>query len=157
MKYTAATPDEYITALPDDRRQVVSDVRETINRNIPAGFREGIAYGMIVWAVSHSIFPKGYHADTSKPLGLMSLASQKNHVALYHMGLYPGTKLHNWFVAEWPKYSEKKLDLGKSCLRLKKVDDIPLDLIGRLAARLTPERWIEIYEESLRQLPSRKR
>src|ERR1043166_7275809 len=114
MRSDAKTPDEYVASLPDGRRQVISKLRDTINRNIPSGFEECMPYGMIGWVVPHSIYPKGYHVDPSKPLGLMSLASQKNHIAVYHMGLYPGTKLHAWFVAEWPKHSGSKLDLGKS-------------------------------------------
>jgi uncharacterized protein YdhG (YjbR/CyaY superfamily) len=141
-----ATPDEYIASLPDDRREIISTIRETINKNIPSGFEECMPYGMIGWVVPHSIYPKGYHVDPSKPLGIMSLASQKNHIALYHMGLYPGTKLNEWFVGEWPKHTEKKLDLGKSCLRLKKAEDVPLKLIGQLAAKLTPEQWVKAYE-----------
>ena len=149
MKQASRTPDEYIASLPDDRREIISAIRDAINANIPSGFREGIAYGMIGWAVPHSIYPKGYHVDPSKPLGMMSLASQKSHIAIYHMGLYPGTKLNEWFLAEWPKHSDKKLDLGKSCLRLKKPENIPLKLIGDLAAKLTPQQWVQVYEGML--------
>jgi hypothetical protein len=149
MKHIANTPDEYIASLADDRRDVISSIRDTINANIPDGFIECMPYGMIGWSVPHSIYPKGYHVDPSKPLGLISLASQKSHIALYHMGLYPGTKLNEWFLAEWPKHSSKKLDLGKSCLRFKNPDDIPLDLIAKLAAKLTPQQWIETYESML--------
>ena len=143
------TPDEYIAALPDDRREIMSQIRGTINANIPDGFIECMPYGMIGWAVPHSIYPKGYHVDPSKPLGLISLASQNSHIAIYHMGLYPGTKLNKWFTAEWPKHSSNKLDLGKSCLRFKRPADVPLDLIGDLAGRLTPKEWIKIYEAML--------
>src|SRR5437588_8060469 len=133
MTTTATTPDEYTASLPPDRREIISKIRDAINDNIPPGFEECMPYGMIGWAVPHSIYPKGYHVDPSKPLGLISLASQKNHIAIYHMGLHPGTDLHKWFVAEWPKHTSKKLDLGKSCLRFKKSEDVPLDLIGKLA------------------------
>jgi uncharacterized protein YdhG (YjbR/CyaY superfamily) len=149
MRSDAATPDEYILALPDDRRTVVSAVRDAINAALPDGFQEGIAYGMIGWSVPHSIYPKGYHVDPSRPLGMIALASQKNHIAVYHHGLYPGTKLHEWFVGEWPKHSAKKLDLGKSCLRFKKPEDIPLELISSLAGRMTPEQWVHAYESML--------
>ena len=149
MQRAASTPDEYIASLPEDRCEIISSIRETINANIPQGFLECMPYGMIGWAVPHSTYPKGYHADPSKPLGIMSLASQKSHIAIYHMGLYPGTKLNEWFLAEWPKYTPKKLDLGKSCLRFKKPEDIPLDLIGNLAAKLTPQQWIDAYESML--------
>jgi hypothetical protein len=106
-------------------------------------------YGMIGWAVPHSIYPKDYHVDPSKPLGLISLASQKSHIALYHMGVYPGTKLNEWFTAEWPKHCSKKLDLGKSCLRFKQPEDVPLELIGKLATKLTPQQWVRTYEKML--------
>lgn len=149
MKIAAATPDEYLASLPDDRREIIGKIRDTINANIPSGFDECMPYGMIGWVVPHSIYPNGYHVDPSKPLALMSLASQKNHLALYHMGLYPGTKLNKWFVCEWPKYSAKKLDLGKSCLRFKNPEDVPLKLIGELASKLTPQQWVELYEQML--------
>jgi uncharacterized protein YdhG (YjbR/CyaY superfamily) len=153
MKGVATTPDEYIAALPADRREIIAAIRQTINANIPDGFRECMPYGMIGWVVPHSIYPNGYHVDPSKPLGLISLASQKNHIALYHMGLYPGTELNDWFVNEWPKHSKKKLDLGKSCLRLKRAEDVPLKLIGELSSKLTAKRWAELYEQMLARKP----
>jgi len=149
MATRPTTPDEYIASLPDDRRAIITRIRDTINANIPAGFEECMPYGMIGWVVPHSIYPKGYHVDPSKPLAIMSLASQKNHIALYHMGLYPGTKLNEWFLAEWPRHTDKKLDLGKSCLRFKKAEHVPLKLIGDLAAKLTPQQWVEAYESML--------
>jgi len=149
MDRKARTPAEYIASLPEDRWEIVREIRDVINENIPSGFEECMPYGMIGWAVPHTIYPKGYHVDPSKPLGLISLASQKNHIALYHMGLYPGTQLNQWFVNEWPKHSSRKLDLGKSCLRFTKRDDIPLPLIAELAGRLTPNQWIATYESML--------
>jgi len=143
-------PDDYIAALPAERHDIIAAIRDTINANIPNGFEECMTYGMIGWVVRHTIYPKGYHVDPSKPLALMSLASQKNHIALYHMGMYPGTKLNEWFVNEWPKYSSQKLSLGKSCLRFKKPENVPLKLIGALASKLTPQKWVELYEEMLR-------
>jgi hypothetical protein len=147
MQSNAKTPDEYVASLPDDRKAIVSDIRKTINKNLPKGFREGMAYGMIGWVVPHELYPPGYHCDPTKPLGMISLASQKNHIALYHMCLYAGPHLE-WFKAEWPKHSSKKLDMGKSCLRFKKADEVPLALIGELASRVTPQEWIEIYEKA---------
>ena len=149
MTGKARTPEDYIAALPDECREIISAIRATINKNIPSGFVECMPYGMIGWAVPHSIYPKGYHVDPSKPLGLINLASQKSHIAIYHMGLYPGTTLNEWFMAEWPKYSSKKLDLGKSCLRFKKPEDVPLDLIGQLVTKLTPQKWVQLYESML--------
>jgi hypothetical protein len=128
---------------------MMSQLRRTINENIPKGYQEGVAYGMLCWSVPHSIYPAGYHVDPSRPLGLLSIASQKNYIALYHMGMYASGRLLDWFLAEWPKHAAAKLDMGKSCIRFKKPEDIPLDLIGQLAAKLTPDAWIKAYEEAL--------
>jgi len=151
MQSNAKTPDEYIAGLPDDRKQITSDIRKTINVNLPKGFREGMAYGMISWAVPHELYPPGYHCDPKLPLGYMGLASQKNYISLYSMCLYAGAKELDWFRNEWPKHSQKKLDMGKSCIRLKKPEDVPLKLIGELASRLTPQDWIAIYEKALKR------
>jgi hypothetical protein len=144
----AKTIDEYLAALPDDRRHAVTEIRRVINKNIPKGFAEGISYGMISWYVPHSLYPAGYHCDPSKPLMLISLASEKNHIALYHMGIYAGP-LADWFKKEWPRHSSRKLDMGKSCVRFRKFEDVPLKLIGELAAQLTPKAWIATYEAAL--------
>ena len=143
------TPDEYIAGLPDDRREIVAAMRKVINGNLPAGFEECSSYG-IGWVVPHSLYPPGYHCDPKQPLGFMGLASQKNYISLYSMCLYGGNKHLEWFQNEWPKYSEKKLNMGKSCIRFSKPEDVPLELIGKLAARVTPQQWIEIYEKALR-------
>ena len=110
-----------------------------------------MCYGMIGWVVPHSLFPAGYHCDPSKPLMLMSLVSQKGHISLHHLGLYGHRPLLEWLQDEWPKHSAKKLDMGKGCLRFKKPDDIPLALIGELASKLTPQAWVEIYENALKR------
>ena len=143
------TPDEYIAGLPDDRREIVAAMRKVISDNLPAGFMETSSYG-IGWVVPHSLYPPGYHCDPKQPLGFMGLASQKNYISLYSMCLYGANKHLEWFQNEWPKYSSKKLNMGKSCIRFSKPDDVPLDLIGKLAARVTPQQWIEIYEKALR-------
>jgi hypothetical protein len=150
VQSNAKTPDEYVAGLPDERRQIVADIRKTINKALPKGFREGMAYGMISWAVPHEIYPPGYHCDPKLPLGYMGLASQKNYISLYSMSLYGGSKEHAWFRTEWPKHSSKKLDMGKSCIRFKNAEDVPLALIGQLASRLTPQQWIDIYETAIR-------
>jgi hypothetical protein len=108
-----------------------------------------MGYGMLCYSVPHSIYPPGYHVDPKQPLGLISIASQKNHIAMYHMGLYAGPLLQ-WFQDEWKNNTTKNLDMGKSCVRFKKAEDVPLELIGRLAAKLTPQKWIEIYENALK-------
>ena len=148
MQSKAATPDEYIESLPFDRKGTIRAIRNAINSNIPDGFEEGMCYGMIGWYVPHSIFPAGYHCDPSKPLMLISLASQKNHMALYHMGLYAGPHL-DWFRKEWPKHSSKKMDMGKSCLRFKRAEEVPIELIGELATKFTPQQWVEAYQSAL--------
>lgn len=149
MQSTAKTPDEYISGLPYDRKDVITALRKVINDNLPDGFEEGMAYGMIGWAVPLETYPAGYHCDPSLPPGLMSIASQKNHIAIYSMCLYGNHSLLDWFRDEWPQHSTKKLDMGKSCIRIKNSKDVPLDLIGKLASKVTPQQWIDIYEKAL--------
>jgi hypothetical protein len=139
----------YLDGLPDDRKAAISKVRRAINENLPKGFKEGIAYNSIAWSVPHSSYPAGYHCDPAKPLMLMCLSSTKGGFSLHHMGLYGSTSLLEWFQAEWPKFSSKKLDMGKGCVRFKKLEDIPIELIGQLATKLTPQAWVEHYEKML--------
>ena len=148
MQSKATTPDEYVAELPDDRKAAISAIRKAINDNLPTGFKECMAYGMIGWVVPKETYPPGYHCDPKLPLGFMGLASQKNYISLYSMCLYGGAKELDWFLREWPNHSTKKLDMGKSCIRFKKPEDVPLDLIGKLASKVTPAQWIEIYEKS---------
>lgn len=140
------TPTSYIENLPDDRKQVVQEIRKIIVENLPEGFEETIQYGMLSWVVPHSIYPKGYHCDTKTPLPFLSLASQKNFISLYHMGIYAEPNLMDWFVANYNQHCKSKLDMGKSCIRFKKMDDIPFQLIGELSQKMSPAQWIELYE-----------
>lgn len=156
MESKLTTPEEYIANLPDDRKKAVSDIRKAINKNIPKGFKECIAYGMIGWVVPHSLFPAGYHCDPTKPLMLMSLGSTKGHISLHHLGLYSSEHLLEWFHTAWTKATPKKLDMGKGCVRFKKPEDIPIALIGELASKLTPQQWIEAYEKALGSRSPRK-
>jgi hypothetical protein len=135
-----------LASLPEARRAVMSDLRKAIKKSIPKGFQEGMGYGMAGWVVPHSMYPDGYHCDPKQPLPFMGFASQKNHIAVYHMGIYSSGDLLEWFQAEWPKYSAKKLDMGKSCIRFKRPEDVPVALIGELASKMTPQQWVEIYE-----------
>jgi len=151
MQAKPTTPEVYVAGLPEDRKAAVSAIRKAINKNIPKGFKEGICYGSIGWFVPHSLFPAGYHCDPSKPLMLMSLTSTKGHIALHHLGLYASGPLLQWFQTAWSKKSAKKLDMGKGCVRFKKPDEVPLELIGKLASKLTPQAWIEIYQKALRR------
>jgi uncharacterized protein YdhG (YjbR/CyaY superfamily) len=140
------TPTSYIENLPDDRKQVVQEIRKVIVENLPEGFEETIQYGMLSWVVPHSIYPKGYHCDTKTPLPFLSLASQKNFISLYHMGIYAEPNLMDWFVANYNQHCKSKLDMGKSCIRFKKMDDIPFKLIGELSQKMSPAQWIDLYE-----------
>jgi uncharacterized protein YdhG (YjbR/CyaY superfamily) len=143
--------EEYITSLPEDRKEPVTKLRNAINKNLPKGFEEIISSGMINWVVPHKTYPAGYHCDPKQPLPFLSLASQKNNISLHHMGLYGDPKLLKWFQDEWAKASKRKLDMGKSCIRFKKPDEIPFDLIGQLAAKVSPADWIAKYESVIKR------
>ncbi|PSG90099.1 DUF1801 domain-containing protein [Aurantibacter aestuarii] len=151
MTSKATTPEQYIAEAPEERQAYLNQLRQVINTNLPEGFEEGMQYGMIGYYVPHSIYPDGYHCNTKEPLPFMSFASQKNSVNLYHSGIYAVPEIHDWFVAEFPKHSKRKLDMGKSCVRFKKMDDIPLELIGELCKKLTVNEWIEIYEKAIKK------
>ena len=115
---------------------------------MPNGFEEGISYGMIGYYVPHALYPKGYHCDPKLPLPFLSIASQKNAISFYHMAVYAKPELHDWFVNEFPKHSKRKLDMGKSCIRFKHINEIPYELLGELCKKITPEEWISIYEKA---------
>lgn len=151
MTYDAKTPEEYINLLPEDRKAAVSKLRATILKHLPKGFEETISYGMIGYVVPHALYPNGYHCDPKLPLPFMNIASQKNFIAVYHSGIYADDTLLEWFTSEFPKHSKYKLDMGKSCIRFKKPESIPFDLIGELATKITPEQWIDIYESAIKR------
>jgi hypothetical protein len=146
MQSKAETPDQYVRELPPERRSIFSEVRNEILRNLPDGFEEVMTYGMIGYVVPHLLYPAGYHVDPRLPLPFISLASQKNFIALYHLGLYADEKLLRWFTGEYPKYSASKLDMGKSCIRFK--SEIPVTLIGELASKMSVDAWVTLYEAS---------
>ena len=148
MTSKATSVDQYINEAPEDRRAALQHLRTIILENLPEGFQEEISYGMIGYVVPHSIYPKGYHCTPELPLPFMSFASQKNSINFYHMGIYAKPELYNWFVAEYPKHSKQKLDIGKSCLRIKKPENIPFELIGELAKKMSVSEWIETYEKA---------
>ncbi len=150
MQSKASSPQQYINELPDDRKEPLQKLRQVILDNLPNGFEEAMSYGMLGYVVPHSIYPDGYHCSPELPLPFMNLASQKNFVAVYHMGVYANNDLMAWLTSNYPKYSNRKLDMGKSCIRFKKIEDIPYDLIGELAAKMSVEEWIGIYESSIR-------
>lgn len=151
MKYKVSTPEEYIEQVPDERKEVIRKLRNVILKNLPEGFEEGINYGMIGYYVPHSIYPKGYHTTPELPLPFMNIASQKNSVNVYHNGIYADKRLYDWFVSEYKKYSNRKLDMGKSCIRFKKTDEIPYDLIGELCTKITVRQWIDLYEHNIKK------
>jgi len=151
MQYKADTVGEYINQLPEDRKVAVTKLRAIILKNLPKGFVEQINYSMPGYVVPHSMYPGGYHCDPALPLPFMNIASQKNFVALYHMGIYANPELLNWFTTEYPKHCKRKLDMGKSCVRFKKMDDIPYKLIGELVRKMTPEQWIDMYEANVKR------
>ena len=147
MQSKAKTVKEYVDSLPEDRKKAVSELRKVILKNIPRGFKEEMSYGAIGYVIPLSLYPKGYHCNPSLPLPYMNLASQKNFIALHHMGVYGSKKLLDWFVKEYPKHSKAKLDMGKACIRFKKMDDIPYKLIGELSSKITAEEWIAICDK----------
>jgi uncharacterized protein YdhG (YjbR/CyaY superfamily) len=147
MKIIASSPDEYIAQLPEERQVVITKLRKVILDNLPEGFEEQMSYGMIGYVVPHARYPAGYHCDPKLPLPFMNIASQKNHVGFYHMGVYSTPPLMEWFVSEYPNHAKRKLDMGKSCIRFKKMDDIPYELLGVLTSKLSVEDWIDIYEK----------
>lgn len=147
MQSKATTVNEYIASLPDDRAEIIAALRKEIVKNLPKGFEETMQYGMISYVVPHKLYAAGYHTNPKDALPFMSIASQKNHIAVYHMAVYAGP-LHDWFVKEWKNVSNKKLDMGKSCIRFKKPEDVPVKLFGKLSAKMTPKQWIETYESS---------
>ncbi|AXP80884.1 hypothetical protein CJ739_1799 [Mariniflexile rhizosphaerae] len=148
MPYQANSPEDYINQLPEDRQEPIKKLREVIKKNIPKGFEETMSYGMIGYVVPHTIYPDGYHCAPELPLPFMSIASQKNTINVYHSGVYAKKALYDWFVAEYPKYCKRKLDMGKGCVRFKYIDDIPYGLIGELASKITVEEWINMYEKN---------
>lgn len=151
MQSTAATPLEYFESLPEDRRAAMLKLHEVISINLPKGFKEGMSYGMMGWSVPHTLYPAGYHCDPKQPLPFLGIASQKNNISFYHMGLYADKELLDWFVAEYPRHVKTKLDMGKSCVRFKKMETIPYELIGKLASKMTPQDWILLYESNLKR------
>ena len=146
MKLDANNVQEYLDKVPEERQMAFNKLRQTIIDNLPSGFAEDFSYGYIGFNVPHSLYPAGYHCTPEKPLPFTGIASQKNYIGLYHMGIYANPELLEWFVSEYPKHCKHKLDMGKSCIRLKKMNEIPYELIGELMQRMTVDEWIDLYE-----------
>jgi len=151
MTSKASSPREYLHELPADRREPIQKLRDTVLKNLPKGFKEQMSYGMLGYVVPHSLYPEGYHCDPKTPLPFLAIASQKNFIALYHMGIYAKPDLLKWFTSEYPKHSAAKLDMGKSCIRFKKPEHIPYKLIAELAKKMTVKDWIATYEMNLKR------
>jgi len=146
MQIKANTPEEYIDNIPEERKDAVRLLRKVILENLPEGFAEVMGYGMIGYVVPHSIYPDGYHVTPKLPLPYINLASQKNHIALYNMGLYANKELFRWFTDEYSKETKLKIDMGKGCIRFKKTESIPYKLIGELVSKVTVKDYIAFYE-----------
>jgi Domain of unknown function (DU1801) len=151
MQSKATTIDAYIAELPEDRQKAIIELRKVIKKNLPKGFKEEMSYGMIGYVVPHSKYPAGYHCNPKLPLPFINIASQKNFIAVYHMGVYANPQLLKWLTEAHAKASTKKLDMGKSCMRYKKPEDIPYKLIGELAGKITPEQWVALYEKAFKR------
>ena len=146
MKTEGKTVQELLDNIPADRKEVFHKLHEVIVNNLPKGFEAAISYGGLGYVVPHSIYPSGYHCKPIEPLPFAGLASQKNSINFYHMGIYSDPALLDWFVKEYPKHSKQKLDMGKSCIRFKKMDDIPYQLIGTLMKKMSVKQWVGLYE-----------
>lgn len=151
MKAEGTTVEEILANIPSERKEAFNKLHKVIVSNMPKGFQPAISYGGLGYVVPHTIYPAGYHCKPSEPLPFAGLASQKNSINFYHMGVYAKPELLDWFVAEYPKYSKQKLDMGKSCVRFKKTEEIPYDLIAQLMQKMTVEDWVELYEKNIKR------
>lgn len=150
MKIEAKNPDDYCKKVPAQRRDVFNELRQTVLENLPKGFEETMNYGMIGYVVPKSTYPAGYHCDPDLPLPFMNIANQKNFIGFYHMGIYSDPKLLKWWETNYPKHCKYKLDMGKSCIRFKRMDDIPFKLVGQLVKKVSMKAWIKQYELSVK-------
>jgi len=150
MQSKATSPKQYLDELPENRKAPIQKLRKQILDNLPIGIEETMNYGMLGYVIPHSVYPDGYHCDPKQPLPFMSLASQKNFVAVYSMTIYAKKGLVDWFTAEYAKRCKYKLDMGKSCIRFKRMDDIPYELIGELTSKVDAQEWIKIYEDAFK-------
>ena len=151
MKIKANTVKEYIDLVPEEKRKPFIKLSKTIIDNLPEGFQEQMSSGMIGYVVPHFIFPDGYHVNPELPLPFINIAAQKNFIALYHKGIYSDEKIYKWFINEYPKHSKQKLGMGKSCIRFKKVDQIPFDLIAELVKKIKVHDNIKNYKKKLKR------
>lgn len=151
MKTEGNTVEAILSNVPPERALAFNSLHKTIVNNLPEGFEAAISYGMLGYVVPHRIYPAGYHCKPAEPLPFASIASQKNSINFYHMGIYANPELLDWFVAEFPKHSKQKLDMGKSCIRFKKLEEIPYELIGELMTKMSVQQWIDLYESKFKK------
>jgi hypothetical protein len=151
MKANGKTVNEILTNLPEDKVEPFTKLHKVIEKNLPPGFEAAISYGGLGYVVPHTIYPAGYHCKPIEPLPFAGIALQKNSINFYHMGIYALPEVLNWFVAEYPKHCKQKLDMGKSCVRFKKMDSIPYQLIGELMRKITVADWITLYESKIKK------
>jgi len=149
MKTKVITIQQILLNLPEERFEPFNKLHETIVKNLPKGYEPAISYGGIGYVVPHKLYPHGYHCKPEEPLPFVAIASRKGSINFYHMGIYADPGLLKWFVDEYPKYSKQKLDMGKSCVRFKKMQEIPYELIGKLIKKMSVKEWIKIYEDNL--------
>jgi hypothetical protein len=154
MSSSDTTIIDYLNGISEERKTSFFTLRETIINNIPTGFEEQISYGMLGYVVPHKLYPDGYHCNPKLPLPFIAIASQKNFIALYHMGIYLNPSLLDWFTSEYPKHCSSKLDIGKSCIRFEKIDQIPFELISELIQKISVSAWIECYESKIKNRKS---
>lgn len=152
MIYDAKTLEEYLAQLPEDRKYPIMKLRDIVAENIPKGFEKRYSDSFLQFVVPHEIYPAGYHVNPKEPLPFIGIASQKHFIGFYHMGIYAYEDILKWFVEEYPKYVTTKLDMGKSCIRFKKMDQIPYKLIAELSKKITVDMWIEKYESSIKKI-----
>jgi hypothetical protein len=151
MQIPAESIEQYISQIPEERQEVFTKLFKSIDENLTQGFKQGCSYGMIGWDVPLESYPAGYHCTPGKALPFIGLASQKNFIALYHMGMYADPEILQWFTEEFPKHSKRKLDMGKSCVRFKNMNEIPFELIGELSKKMTVQNWIDLYEKNIKR------
>ncbi|WP_149243234.1 DUF1801 domain-containing protein [Dyadobacter sp. 32] len=156
MKSLGSTVEDILLNLPDDRLEPFTKLHEIIVKNLPNGFEAAISYGGLGYVVPHKLYPAGYHCKPEEPLPFAGIASQKASINFYHMGIYADPSLLQWFVSEYPKHSRQKLDMGKSCVRFTKLEEIPYQLIAELMKKISPEEWIATYEKNLVPKPRKK-
>ncbi|KHD46671.1 DUF1801 domain-containing protein [Streptococcus hongkongensis] len=150
MQYQVDSIEEYLEALPDDRREVINKLRQVIKEHLPDRYDEKLQYQMISYVVPRDLFPEGYHCHPEDDLAFITIGSQKNHIAIYHNGIYMFEHIREWFVMQYPLYMKTKPDIGKSCIRFKNMKTIPYDLIGKLCQQVSQEAFLKANQATVK-------